>query len=127
MPITEMTRNEVRKLRDRVTETLSRQIADLNVTVGNARYTRKDVTFKVTLALQGHDPYEEEFKQFAGAYGLSPDDFGRRVTLSGRTYEICGVSPRSSKYPILAKRVGTDFTYKFTTAQILRAMEKTNA
>lgn len=127
MPITEMTRDEVRKLRDLVTRILNANIPDLNVEVGNARYTRKDVTFKVTFALQGHDPYEEEFRQFAGAYGLSPDDFGRRLTISGRTYEICGVSPRSPKYPILAKRVGTDSTYKFTTAQVLRAMEKTNA
>jgi hypothetical protein len=60
-----------------------------------------------------------EFKKYATVFGLKPEDLGRRFESRGETYEICGASIKSSKYPILAKNISNGKVFKFMPESIL--------
>ena len=84
-------------------------LGDLKAHVGNASFTDNNVTFKIelsTIAENGDvlNKASEDFKLFAGVYGMKPEDFGKSFKANGHTYTICGLKPRSDKYPIIAQR-----------------------
>lgn len=60
-----------------------------------------------------------EFKKYATAFGLKPEDLGRTFESRGETYEICGASIKSSKYPILAKNVKNGKILKFMLESVI--------
>jgi len=68
------------------------------------------------------DPREKEFCKNAHWFGLKADDFGKTFSTHEGTYEICGVKTRNRKFPILAKKVGTDKTYKFNEDVVKQAL-----
>ena len=76
---------------------------------GGARFTPDSMTFKLKIRLVdvetdcGKDLQQLDFERFAAGYGLEAEDFGRGFCYAGRSFTICGVAPRSYKYPILAK------------------------
>jgi hypothetical protein len=57
-------------------------------------------------------PEVTAFRQFATMYGLSPEDLGKEFEVRGRTFELTGLGS-GSKYPLLAKEVGTSKVFKF--------------
>jgi len=72
-----------------------------------------NVTTKLTVALTSHDPAKEEFRANCYKYGLTATDFGREFTSQGETYTLCGIKPRSRKYPFIGRRIDGK-QYKFS-------------
>ena len=96
---------------------------DLNLKVGNASYSSTYFTLKVEgsiVAEEGVATTREQldFKDYAESHGLSPDDLFKTFETNGEAYEIVGLKPRSKKYPIIARVVGTEKRYKFPATSI---------
>ena len=72
------------------------------------------MTSKWTFVCEGEDGIPADFNEYAPLYGMSAADYGRTFTTLNGSFTICGISPRSRKYPILAKCEATGKTYKFT-------------
>ena len=49
-------------------------------------------------------PEASDFRAAAHSFGMSPTDLGRKFTLQGRTYEVCGLQRKARVSPILCKR-----------------------
>lgn len=95
----------------------------VRVSVKGGSYSDKNATLRLEIADVGDDGTvmsreAQDFEAYASAYGLSPDDLGKKFSQLGNEYEIVGLKPRSKKYPILAKRVGTDRIFKFPSATV---------
>ena len=67
----------------------------------------------------------DDFKHYAGRYGLEAEDLGAEFTIGVHTYKIVGCKPRSSKYPIICERDGK--RYKLPALDVATAMEKARA
>ena len=65
---------------------------------------------------------ERDFSSMAIAIGLQAADFGREFSYAGQQYQICGVKPRSPKYPVLARNVATGKTHKFPASLVADAL-----
>jgi hypothetical protein len=89
---------------------------------GRGQYdpTNGTFTMKWTFVCETEDGIPADFIGYAHRYGLTAEDFGREFNTHNGTYSICGISPRSRKYPILAKCARTGKTYKFTSSAVAR-------
>lgn len=65
---------------------------------------------------------KHEFETLALLVGLEPGDFGRQFTFNGDKYELSGINIRSTKRPILAKKISTGARFKFGAETIQRAL-----
>lgn len=125
-------RNNVKQIRQRLQAHVEQLSKDLgcNVTVGNASYARdgSNCTFKIEMATIAADGIVETkevsaFKSYATSYGLSPSDLGKNFTNKGRSFTICGLKPRASKYPIVAL-CSDGNRYKFSVLDIKTALSQ---
>lgn len=88
--------------------------------------TEIPVAFKLTVPETTEDGREldageRDFRRCAPSLGLKPDDYGKTFTSGTRTFTICGVKPRASKYPILGKGPQGG-VYKFELETVLRGL-----
>lgn len=95
----------------------------IKLTAGRCSYSDTFFSIKIEGAVEAEKGVattkdQIAFKENAELYGLSPDDLFKtfRVGFGAEAYEVWGLRPRSKKYPILAKKVGTDDVYKFEAA-----------
>lgn len=104
-------RNECKILRPEIEAALKEPMAKRGCTVetGNATYNGNEVTFKVTVRLEGFDPDKQALADYGYRYGISEADYGKEIRWAGDTFTLSGISPRSHKYPILADRGGETF------------------
>jgi hypothetical protein len=63
----------------------------------------------------------ESFRSNAKLFGLEPDDLGKEFTFRGQLYTICGLKPKSRKYPVIA-RADNGKDYKFPCRTVLEAL-----
>lgn len=63
------------------------------------------------------------FLEQATLFGLKPEDLGRKFQDSGDEYEVCGLKPRSRKYPVLATNTRSGKTFKFPVSVVRAALE----
>lgn len=82
--------------------------------------------YKPRVEFKTADADATEFRRYAAAFDLDPDDFGAEFVCKGKTYRISGVAPRSSVRPILATEVSTGrvFTFPEGTVRTLLAQAK---
>lgn len=101
----------------------------LAITVQGGKYDGMSYTAKVVCATlddsgDAQGPEVAAFKQSARYYGLAEDDLGREfTTFRGDTYTICGLAPKSRKYPILGRR-SDGKVFKFTPDTVTTALKK---
>ena len=84
------------------------------------------VAFKVlTRGENGEDREKAEWDRYCARFGLKPEDYGRTFTLprGGGEHTICGIKPRSSMYPVLARSSNNGKTYKFTSNIVIRGLD----
>ena len=63
-----------------------------------------------------------EFKIYAVLYGLTPEDLGKEVQVSEKTYKIVGIKPNNKKYPLIMQDQ-KGHNYKFAVhASILKQL-----
>jgi hypothetical protein len=121
-------RTACRLVSGKTVEALEALAADLGLSVerGNGKFDSTSFTLKIVFSVTGEDgqartPEVEDFKRYAQFHGLSPDDLGRTFTANGTNYEICGLKPKSRKYPILGKTV-RGAVYKFSADSVRRGL-----
>jgi hypothetical protein len=90
--------------------------------VGSIGYSANEAKIKLHMyAVQEdgevYDPKADDFKNFAGLFGLKASDFGRSFTSGRKVYTICGLDRNARKYPVLAKDE-SGVVYKFETAMV---------
>ena len=62
-----------------------------------------------------------EFARLSLLFGLKPEHFGATITTPTGQYSLCGINPKSHKYPFLAKRPDGK-VYKFSRDQVVRQL-----
>jgi hypothetical protein len=73
-----------------------------------ASYSNDSCTVHGSFMLRSINGVERDralFAQHCSMFDLAPEDFGARVTLSGETWELCGLELRRVKYPLRLRRV----------------------
>lgn len=69
-----------------------------------------------------------EFKKYCSMYGLKPEDFDRRITLTDRgttqDYVITGIRPSKRKYPICLRKVSDGTNWGWTPGPVRDACRK---
>jgi len=84
------------------------------------------IQLKVAVLDPDGEPVTEEadsFKRSAKLFGFEPADLGAEFIVQGQTFTICGLRPKSRKYPVIA-RAGNGKDYKFTCRTVLQALGK---
>lgn len=120
MTIEKIGRPECKIIREAVDLALKEALAELGLkaTTGNMTFDGEKVTTKLTISVADYDADETEFKKGCWKFDLKPTDFGRKFESNGEVYTICGLKPRSHKYPIIGRRADGK-KYKFP-ARVVR-------
>lgn len=97
----------------------------VEIALGAIRFTEDSFTSKITVvnteaSIGGVTVTKEalDFKNHAIFYDLKPEDLGTPFKTSGKSYTICGLKPRSHKYPILCECAEDGKRYKFPAERV---------
>src|ERR1035437_2314068 len=115
---TAMDRDTVKDLRIRLEKKLNRadDAAEYNfpdnlvVSIGTASFNGHAVTFKIEIAEKSatgevFNKDAEALKRYGHWFGLKPEALHTTFDFRGNKYEVIGLLPRSTKFPVLAKRI----------------------
>ena len=124
-----MDRNKVKELRVAVNaalELVGKEFG-MSIRVGNMRYSDTVINMPVTASMISEDgvvqtPERTDFIALAKFHGLDPAWIDKEFLSRGDTFRICGLKPRSRKYPVLAKNLLTGKTFKFDASEVVRKM-----
>jgi hypothetical protein len=86
--------------------TALQEVADrhgLKVEARGGKYDPTTGTYSPKITFSLPDAERKEFALYAPMFDMTEDDFGKSFTIRNKTYTICGIAPRSTTYPILAK------------------------
>ena len=126
--ITKMTPSICRQLNEEIREALA-GIADkhgLTVTVNGGRRDPEVAyipNLKFSIVSDGGIP--ADFKLQASKYGLTEDDYGKKVLLdNGNMAIITGINSRRPKYPISVSEEGSNRKFKMTASQVCLMLGK---
>ena len=129
--ITNIDANTCRALRSNLSDALKTISEELgvNIRIGNARFTRASVTFKMDVVVNNSDGSAQtkaslDFEKHANRYDLKPSDLGKAFSLNGETFTIEGLKPRSHKYPILARSGKNGKLYKLAANEVAIALNE---
>lgn len=121
-----ITRQELRTIRTKAAQALQEALGDdYFVQEGSGKYG-ESATITLKVFRRGQDgevvtDLQRDFVHNASLLGLDPGDFGAQFMSNGHMYEIVGLKVRNRKYPIIAKRVGSDQRYKFHESTVKAA------
>ena len=128
--ITKLDGPAVRYIAKRLTEAVEPMAKELGmvIDVGSCRYGENNGRFQLKIALldsSGKAISEdvELFNNNAKLFGFEPNDLGREFAFRGQSYTICGLSPKSRKYPVIAQSQNGK-NYKFPCRIVLDALNK---
>jgi len=117
--INSLDRTAVRRINDDIQSALD-AVANrygVQIKVGNSRFSDSNCTTKIDISTvnEGGTVMTKEatdFNRFATSFGITKK-LGDTFEFRYDTYEIVGLKPRSSKYPVLAKNLSNGKTFKF--------------
>lgn len=69
-------------------------------------------SFRMVPNPDGLSAEEVFFRLDAPLVGVSPDAYGHKIELEGRTVEVCGVNPRARKYSLIVRDLSDGKQYK---------------
>lgn len=96
----------------------------VKVEVGNATFDSAIVRFRLSASLldigDGRPAAAAEWDLYRSRYGLDNIEFGHTFSRRSVRYKVCGVKPRSRKYPVLAADPNGK-VYKFQARTLLEA------
>ena len=126
--ITKLDKPKIKYIRKRLETTLKPLAKELGVSIdpGNCTFRESNCRFQLKIAVldSGGKPITEEadtFKDNASLFGFEASDLGRGFIFQGKPYTVCGLSPKSRKYPVIA-RSANGKKYKFPCKTVLRAL-----
>lgn len=113
-------KNEIDNIRQDINNALKAigEKYDVTILAGNASYDATLVQFKLTCTTKGENGEVEtmeakDFKTYAEMYGMKKEYLGKEFVHGRDKFQITGLKPRS-KNCVLAKKVGTGQSYKFS-------------
>lgn len=123
--ITSLDRQTVKTLQEEMLQAM-KAVAErhgLTVTNKGGRFTTTSSTMKFEVATRSstgevNSREREAFKAFAPMHGLAVTDLDRVFRSQDKAYKICGLKTGRSAYPVLATRVDTGTTYKFSASRV---------
>ena len=117
-------RPRVRKLRDDLSQALAEvgKRFGVTITLGAASFSPAICKFRLEVAGptsngEATSAVAEDFKRYAGLWGMQKDDLNKTFVFRGETYTLIGAKPRSSRFPLLGKRADGK-VFKFTIADV---------
>ena len=126
--IKELDRSTVKYIGKRLETAVTPLAEELGVAidVGNCTFQASNCKFQLKVSVLGSDgeamtEESESFRSNARLFGLEPDDLGKEFVFRGQSYTICGLKPKSRKYPVIA-RSGNGKDYKFACRTVLGAL-----
>ena len=126
--ITKLDKPTVKYIRKRLKTAVKPLAKELGVTIdlGNCTFRTSNCRFQLKVAVLDPNgkPITEEinsFKSNAKLFGFEPADLGKEFTFQGQSYTICGLKPKSRKYPVIAQS-GNGKNYKFACRTVLEAL-----
>ena len=117
-------RNIRGKLQNLIDEnTGSHMLDDYEIHVGNASFSETEVTFKLTVKVQGSKPKEE--LELENYLSYNPKlDHEKVVQFKGMDLKLVGFKPINRKYPFILQDMKTSKRYKFPTDWVYSQMSK---
>ena len=120
----DIVRNVRGKLQNLIDEnTGSHMLDDYEIHVGNANFSETEVTFKVTVKVQGSKPKEELELENYLSYNPKLDN-EKVVQFKGMDLKLVGFKPINRKYPFILQDMKTSKRYKFPTDWVYSQMSK---
>ena len=117
--INSLDRTAVRRINDDIQSALDAVAKryGVQIKVGNSRFSNTNCTTKIDISTvsEGGTVMTKEatdYNRYASSFGLTKK-LGDTFEFRYDTYEIVGLKPRSSKYPVLAKNLSNGKTFKF--------------
>ena len=117
--INSLDRTAVRRINDDIQSALDAVAKryGVQIKVGNSRFSNTNCTTKIDISTvsEGGTVMTKEatdYNRYASSFGLTKK-LGETFEFRYDTYEIVGLKPRSSKYPVLAKNLSNGKTFKF--------------
>ena len=115
----------IRKRLKAIIEPLAKELGVV-IDVGHCTFQTSNCKFQLKVAVRDSDgkPVTEEadsFRRDANLFGFEPSDLGREFIFQGQPYTICGLKPKSRKYPVIA-RSGNGKDYKFDCRTVMEAL-----
>ena len=117
-------RNIRGKLQNLIDEnTGSHMLDDYEIHVGNASFSETEVTFKLTVKVQGSKPKEE--LELENYLSYNPKLYNQKVVqFKGMDLKLVGFKPINRKYPFILQDMKTSKRYKFPTDWVYSQMSK---
>jgi hypothetical protein len=119
MKITEMNNDSLRLIRTAMQSALDKAAKEygISIRVGSCSYSDSSARFKVEVATVGsrgvvQSKTRSDFALYATRFGLKKSDLGRTITSRGERFEIVGLKVKSSRYPVLGKRLSDGKLFK---------------
>ena len=126
--VTKLDRPTVKYIRKRLEAAVKPLAEELGVAIdlGNCTFKTSNCKFQLKFAVLDPDgeaitEESESFRSSAKLFGLEPDDLGKEFTYRRQSYTICGLKPKSRKYPVIA-RSDNGKDYKFACRVVLEAL-----
>jgi len=128
--IRQLDKPTVRYIRKRLQAAVEPLAKELGVAIdfGSCSFQTSNCRIQLKVAVLNPDgePLTEEadaFRRSAKLFGFEPADLGAEFVVQGHTYTICGLKPKSRKYPVIA-RAGNGKDYKFACRTVLQALDR---
>ena len=120
----DIVRNIRGKLQNLIDEnTGSHMLDDYEIHVGNANFSETEVTFKLTVKVQGSKPKEElELENYLSYNPKLDNEKGGQF--KGMDLKLVGFKPINRKYPFILQDMKTSKRYKFPTDWVYSQMSK---
>ncbi len=126
--ITKLDRPTVKYIRKRLEAAVKPLAEELGVVIDLANCTFKTNNCRFQLKVAVLDPdgkamteESESFRSSAKLFGFEPDDLGKEFMYRRQSYTICGLKPKSRKYPVIGQS-DNGKNYKFACQTVLRAL-----
>ena len=115
------------KLQNLIDENVGIRIDDIlndyEIHVGNANFSETEVTFKLTVKVQGSKPKEELELENYLSYNPKLDN-EKVVQFKGMDLKLVGFKRINRKYPFILQDMKTSKRYKFPTDWVYSQMSK---
>ena len=108
MDISTFDKRTLMLISEKINNALSGAVDGVEFRTGNCSFSGSNATFKLEVKLAGGESREmQDLRYYAPMYGIDLDK-------THPVYTLIGYAKRSSKYPFLVTKVGSEGTYKIT-------------
>ena len=106
--ITQFSKQSIAKLRYEATEQLAALAAEYGLKISNSKCRYNDLSCDITLTFDvpsttNVDSQRLEFEVLASVFDLTPEDYLRKFSVNGKTFQLTGFKMQNRKYPVIAQ------------------------